>query len=207
MKKLTGVAVVACALFFGPVMATAQSPSASDPAASSGSTTSASVATVPVEPASEQTDGVRFRGGIALSGGGEFASGFEVGMGGVEGCVGVQINNLIGLYVQPSLSVGVGRLRGVEGVTGTLGISALIDFTITDYFFAGIGGGAGILNNPFGPEIHFRVGGYPVVVVGEDGYSRQGLMLGIDARIFFLQNGPEMYPVTQILASVGYEVF
>lgn len=152
-------------------------------------------------------DGVRFRGAIAASGGAEFASGFEVGMGGLEGRVGVQINNLIGVYVQPSLAFGGGVISNSAVVTGTAGISALIDFTIENHFFVGIGGGVGILNNPIGPEIHLRIGAYPVVVVGQDGYSRQGLVVGVDARMFFLSGAGGDLLVGQVLGSIGYEVF
>jgi hypothetical protein len=169
------------------------------------------VMVAPPPSAPTATDGLRFRGGIAAAGGAEFASGFAVGMGGVEGRAGLQINNLIGVYLQPYLSFGGGSVSvgagSLPAVTGTAGLSALIDFTFADRFFAGIGGGFGILNNPVGPEIHVRVGGYPIEVTGEDGYSRQGLMVGLDARLFILFSGPNTLPVMQMMASVGYEVF
>ncbi|MBZ0116567.1 MAG: hypothetical protein K8H88_06225 [Sandaracinaceae bacterium] len=160
----------------------------------------------PQEPA-EAPDGVRFRGGIAAAGGGEFVSDFVFGMGGVEGRAGVQLNNLIGIYLQPYLAFGYGSVGIVSGFTATAGASALIDFTFADRFFVGLGGGFGVLNNPVGPEIHVRVGGYPVMSVGGDGYSRQGLMLGVDARMFFLFSGSNVLPVAQIMGSIGYEVF
>lgn len=153
------------------------------------------------------SDGVRFRGAIAAAGGGEFVSDFAFGMGGLEGRVGVQINNLIGIYVQPSLSFGTGSYAGRTTFTGTAVMSALIDFTIADHFFVAAGGGVGILNNPIGPEIHLRVGGYPAVAIGEDGFSRQGLMLGVDARLFILESGGQTLPVMQLMGSIGYEVF
>jgi len=77
-------------------------------------------------------------------------------------------------------------------LTGTAGVS---------------GGGVGVLNNPVGPEIHFRIGGYPLVARGQNGFTRKGLMLGVDARIFFLSQGGVDLTVGQVLASIGYEVF
>lgn len=161
----------------------------------------------PVAPEPGSVDGVRFRGAIAASGGVEFASGFEVGMGGIEGRLGVQINHLIGVYVQPSLSFGGGVISNIPVITGTAGVSALIDFTFFDRLFVGIGGGVGILNNPVGPELHIRVGGYPVMGFGADGYSREGLVVSLDSRIFFLSGGGGDLIVGQILGCIGYEVY
>jgi len=169
----------------------------------------------PPPPPPHHTDGVRFRGAIALAGGGEFGSGGGVsyggGLGGLEGRLGVQINNLIGIYVQPSLAFGpLTETQGassVTGATGTAGATALVDFTFVNRFFVAAGGGAGILNNPFGPEIHFRLGGYPLVGYGENGYTRKGLMVGVDTHVFFLSSPGAPSTMVQIMGTVGYEVF
>lgn len=164
----------------------------------------------PVEPA-RPTDGVRFRGAIAAAGGAEFggtgANSFAIGMGGLEGRVGVQISNLVGLYVAPYLAFGGGDIGGITAVTGTAGVSLLVDFTIADRFFIGVGGGYGVLNNPHGPVIHARLGGYPVMGVGEDGYSRNGLVLSLEARVFLPSFGGEVIPIGQMMGCIGYEVF
>jgi hypothetical protein len=218
MKKVLGISI----LVYGSVFtsaALAQDATGTVTTTTAGTDPAAGMAVQEVQPVAPaqpvpmqpvQSDGVRFRGGIAAAGGAEFASGFLVGMGGIEGRLGVQISNLIGIYVQPSLSFGAGEVNGGGGrtvFTGTFGVSALVDFTIEDYFFFGVGGGFGILNNPVGAEIHVRLGAYPVFWRGDDGYSRGGLMVGVDARTFLLFAGSQVLPVGQIMASIGYEVF
>jgi hypothetical protein len=165
---------------------------------------------VPAPPPEEPPlDGVRFRGGISAAGGGEFVSNYAFGMGGIEGRLGVQINHLIGVYAAPYLAFGAGSVgSGLSAFTGTAGVSAIVDFTIADQFFVGAGGGFGVLNNPTGPAIHLRVGGYPAMGFGANGYRRRGLVVGLDARLFLLDDGLNgIVPVMQIMAGVGYEAF
>lgn len=148
-----------------------------------------------------------FRGGISVNGGGEFISNFSIGMVGIDGRLGVQINRIFGIYVQPSFAAGGGTIAGVSGATATLGATALADFTFANRFFVAAGGGAGILNNPFGPEIHFRVGGYPVMGWGEGHVVRKGLMLGVDAHFFFVTSAGQGLSVMQLMAGIGYEAY
>lgn len=179
-------------------------------AASGHTTTSSAVATSPAPraDAAPRPDGVRFRWGIQAAGGGEFVSNFAFGMGGLEGQIGVQVSELLGIYVQPYLAFGAGSIgSGVVGLTGTAGASLLVDFTFLDRLFVAVGGGYGILNNPHGPEIHVRLGGYPAMGFGENGYSRHGLVLAVDGRTFFLFSGPEVVPVMQVMGTIGYAAF
>lgn len=154
-----------------------------------------------------ERDVPHFRGGIAAIGGGEFISNFSIGMAGIDARLGVQINRIFGIYVQPSLAFGGGTIAGVSGATGTAGATVLADFTFANRFFVAAGGGAGILNNPFGPEIHFRVGGYPVMGWGEGHVVRKGLMLGLDAHFFFVTSAGQGLSVMQVMAGIGYEVY
>lgn len=158
-------------------------------------------------PPPERHDGVRFRGGIAAVGGAEFLDNFGIGMGGLEGRLGVQLDNLIGIYAQPYLAFGAGDIGGASGGTGTAGVSALVDFTFANRVFVGVGGGAGILNNPAGPELHIRAGAYPVMGYGENGYTRKGLMVGLESRVFFLSQGGTGLTVMQLFGTIGYEAF
>lgn len=145
-------------------------------------------------------DGVRFRGGISGGGGALIFDPFgTLGIGGLDGRLGVQINDLIGVYAQPQLGV----YGGGGGIGGLFGTSALIDFTFIDQIFVGAGGGFAILNAPVAGEIHIRAGGYPVIGFGDDGIVRQGLMLGMDLRIFFVSGIVAVSP----MASIGYEAF
>lgn len=157
----------------------------------------------PVEEADE--DGVRFRGGVSIGAGALLVSGFTAGMGGVDGRIGVQINDLIGVYAQPHLSFGAGDLGSTTGFTGAAGTSVLADFTFVDQVFVAAGGGfsyLGAVPDP-GGELHFRVGGYPVVGEGENGIRRKGLMLGADMRVYFLGGTTILQP----MGSIGYEAF
>jgi hypothetical protein len=148
-------------------------------------------------------DGVRFRGGISLGGGGEFVSGFTAGLGGLDGRLGVQINRLVGVYLQPHFSAGAGSIGNVSGATGTAAATVLADFTFIDRIFVGAGAGYGLVNNPHGAAIHFRFGGYPLMKFSEIAPRRKGLMVGADLRTYFTQVGP----VVQFMAAVGYEAY
>jgi hypothetical protein len=148
-------------------------------------------------------DGVRFRGGISAGGGGLFLNSFSLGLGGVDGRLGVQINDLIGVYAQPQLAIYGGSIGPASGVGGIVGGSGVVDFTFLDQIFVGIGGGGALINNPSGGELHIRAGGYPVFGFGEDNIRRKGLMLGLDLRLFFVSGAVLMSPT----ASIGYEAF
>lgn len=151
----------------------------------------------------EDADGVRFRFGVAGGGGAMFWNGPELTYGGVDLRFGAQINDLIAIYAQPQLGFYSGNFGGTTGVGGLLGTSVLADFTIIDRLFVGAGGGVGILNNPSGGELHFRLGGYPFMSGGKKNARRKGLMLGADLRLHFVQGNTFVAPTFNI----GYESF
>jgi hypothetical protein len=153
-----------------------------------------------------EADGMRFRGAVGatlgletVSAGGASLSG---AMFGAEGRLGLQLNNLIGIYAEPQLSFG--SLGGAFGFTGTFTTAAMVDLTLMDRFFAGAGVGYGVLNNPTGPLLEVRGGFYPLMGHGDNGIRRKGLFIGADFRAVFLSSG-----VTGVLVggSVGYEAF
>lgn len=189
LVRIAGIVVVtACCLVAVP--AAAQAPAPQAPAAQ--------------PPAPQDRDGVRFRGGIAVSGGGTFVAGWKLGMAGLDGRLGVQINDLLGIYVQPHFSIGGGSRAGVTGLTGFAGGALMADVTLRDRYFAGAGGGVTILNNPVAGELHFRAGAYPIMGYGRDGIRRKGLMLGIDFRTYFAEGGLN---VVNVMGSIGYEAY
>jgi len=157
-------------------------------------------AEVDAEP--EDKDEARFRGGISGGGGALIFSGNAAGLGGLDGRIGAQIIDLVGLYVQPHVALGAG-----SGVfAGSLGGTLVIDFTFIDHIFVGVGGGGGLVQ--FGGTeaagmLHFRAGGYPVVGFGEDGIRRKGLMLGADVIVHFAAG--QVLPSPMV--SIGYEAF
>jgi hypothetical protein len=151
-----------------------------------------------------EEDGPRFRGGVALEGGGWFISGYSAGLVGVEGRLGAQINNMIGVYAQPEFSLGAGKVAGVAGITGTAGASALVDFTFLNQIFVAAGGGGGYIGNAPGAMVHLRAGGYPVFTHGAHSGRRKGLMIGLDMRIYVISGyGAVMSP----MLGIGYEAY
>lgn len=142
---------------------------------------------------------IRFRSGISVGGGREMVSGSGFNMGGVDGRLGMQISDLLGIYVQPHLSFG----SGGAGSTGTFAGTVLADLTLRERFFAAGGFGYGVLNNPSGAVVHFRAGGYPLMSVSQDGVRRKGLMVGVDSRTFFVSGATVEY----VLVSIGYEKY
>lgn len=167
----------------------------------------------PVPEESEDIDEPRFRGAIAGGGGAEILIGsgdsITAGMGGIDGRLGVQVMDLLGIYAQLHTSLGsfgdLGTGVAFAGITGTVAATLVADFTFIDQIFVGAGAGYGVLNNPHGPVVHIRAGGYPYMDFGEDGIRRKGLMLGLDMRIFVLPDSDvvAVYPMAQI----GYEAF
>jgi hypothetical protein len=153
--------------------------------------------------AQEAPDGPRFRGGVALDGGGLFISGYAFGLVGVDGHLGVQINNLIGVYAQPYFSVGGGSISGATGITGTAGVNAMVDFTFIDQIFVGAGGGGGLVGSAAAGQLHLRVGGYPIMRRGDNGIRRRGLMIGADVSVHFIEGFVLMQP----MLSIGYEAY
>jgi hypothetical protein len=170
----------------------------------------------------QETDGPRFRGGVALSGGGLAGGGVQSGLGlfGVDGRIGVQINNLIGVYGQPYLGVGGGSGLFI----GTVGALVMVDFTFIDHIFVGAGGGGGLVFGGVSAPVacfngvcdsssggaftagqaHLRLGGYPVVAQGLNGIRRKGLMVGLDLAVHIV---PGIGPLFQPMVGVGYEAF
>ena len=90
----------------------------------------------------EAESGVRFRWGITPMGGAMYG-GVSGGAGGLDMRFGAQISPLFGLYLQPSLIIGVGVGANESGSSASVlalyGVGALADFTFGDTFFVGLG--------------------------------------------------------------------
>jgi hypothetical protein len=186
----------------------------------------------------ERDDRARFRGGIAGEGGaiiiptetsaGE-SSTVVLGAVGVQGQIGVQINNLVGVYAVPSLDVLFGEAGGI-GVAAAI----LVDFTIEDMVSIGVGpdvgafaafgidvGGANSATFAgganAGARIHLAV--HPVVGIGENGIRRKAFSIGLETRLLggfsvagsVDENGDSESGATQFvfspLLTIGYTAF
>jgi hypothetical protein len=166
-------------------------------------TTAAPPASATVASSANGDDGARFRFAVAGGPGMMFGDGFSFGYGGVDLRFGAQINDMIGIYLQPQLGGYGGNAGASVGAGGLVGASAVVDFTFVDRLFVGAGFGAAVLNNPAGPELHLRLGGYPVVTRSSEKVRRKGLMLGVDFRMHFLNGLTVIAPTVNL----GYEAF
>jgi hypothetical protein len=160
--------------------------------------------------ASEQADGTRFRFGVA-AGPGLFTAKTENGSqkvsftyGGVDLRFGAQINDLIGVYAQPTLGYYTAGDEGVLAVGGLLGMAGAVDFTFLDRLFVGAGLGYTVYNNPAGVSPLLRIGGYPLMHRSEEKARRKGLMVGMDLRVTKLEG---LKSIVMPTFNVGYEAF
>jgi hypothetical protein len=164
------------------------------------------------EPPAGVQDGARFRFGVAGGLGFLSGAGYSFTYTGVDLRFGVQLSDMIAVYAQPQIggywtkpeSVNIdGTSIPVSTGGGLMGASVLADVTLIDRFFVGGGLGYGILNNPGGPELHFRAGGYPLMGRNKEKARRKGLMLGVDFRLHFLKGATFVAPTFNI----GYDAF
>jgi hypothetical protein len=153
----------------------------------------------------EGRDGLRSRVGFSVMGGATLIEGLAAPSFGGEARIGVQINHLVGVYGTPHFVIG-----NVGGnALSTFGLFAAtgdVDFTFLDHLYVGAGGGFGVVNNPVGPVLHLRLGGYPIMGRGENGYRRKGLQIGADMRVYFTSDAA-VGTVTEITGGIGYEAF
>lgn len=141
----------------------------------------------------DDRDGGRFRGAIAGTAGALVYAdaGLALGTGGVQGEIGGQINDLVGIVFVPGLGIVFGKQGGLY-----TSAAALVDFTIDDLISLGIGpeataylafgadgdgsGGSASGGGLVGGRLHFAV--HPALGYGEDGVRRKALSIGVDLR-------------------------
>jgi len=145
----------------------------------------------------------RFRFGVAGGPGLIAGSRTLLGYGGFDLRLGMQLNQQVGLYVQPQLGLYGGDAGNTSGVGGVAGVSGLVDVMLTDELFVAGGAGYAVLTSLAGPELHLRFGGYPVLRGGSAGARRKALMLGVDLRVYFLDVAAFVAPTF----NVGFETF
>jgi hypothetical protein len=155
-------------------------------------------------------DGARFRFGVA-GGIGFFSAANEVGSEkvsctyyGTDLRFGAQVNNLIGVYAQPTLGYYSVNGSGGLGAGGLMGFSVVADATFIDRLFVGAGVGYTVYNNPGGITPILRVGGYPLMSRSDLKARRKGLMVGADLRFTSLDGLKTIFMPT---FNVGYEAF
>jgi hypothetical protein len=161
-------------------------------------------------PAAPAVDGFRFRFGVA-GGFGFFTAQSELG-GAKVSCtyygadlrLGAQINDLIGVYVQPTLGYYTADVAFGFGVGGLAGVAVVADATIIDRFFVGAGIGYTVYNSPSGVTPILRIGGYPLMSRNDQVARRKGLMLGVDLRFTKLDG---LKNIVMPTFNLGFEAF
>lgn len=155
-------------------------------------------------------DGARFRFGVA-AGVGFFTAASEVGNAkvsctyyGLDLRFGAQINNMFGVYAQPTLGYYTADAGGALAGGGLLGVAAVADATFADRFFVGAGLGYTVYNSPAGVTPLLRVGGYPLMSRSDTKARRKGLMLGADLRFTSLDG---LKTIVMPTFNLGYEAF
>jgi hypothetical protein len=156
-----------------------------------------------------QADYARLRTGIDLTGGGLFLNGIGVGLVGLDGRLGVQLNNVFALYGQAHFVFGDGTapaLLGVSGGTEVFSLTAVADFTFRQVFVGFGVGGAYFGYEPYAsPEALFRFGFYPLERRHRWG-RRSGLMIGADLHLEYVPHGGgDAYLEPMFL--IGWEAF
>ena len=133
----------------------------------------------------------RFRGGIALEGGvlAVPRENLNFGLIGVQGQLGVQVNNQFGIYAVPSFDIGIGHSVG-----GNIAGALMFDLTAADFFTFGVGPDVGVFlvgndddyyhgsstaaGAVYGGRVHLAIN----PIVARSYGRRTGLTIGLDTR-------------------------
>lgn len=175
-----------------PILSTSEAAAADPPEA--GMAPAPPPAVMVPAPVLPPPDGARFRGGIAAEAGALIAPGlFTLGVAGIQGTLGAQINNMIGVYGVPNFDIVFGSVGGVN-----LSFAVMVDFTFDDNLtvgagpdvgvFAAIGGSGGSGGSAsaaggalYGARLHFSWN--PVISRNASGPRRKALSIGADVRL------------------------
>ncbi len=165
---------------------------------------------VPMQAAPPPASESGLRNGFSLSVGQEFGTSnigneFSGQLYGVDWRIGMQLNKAIGVYLHTHLSLGTITNNSVSGYTGNFATALTGEYTLPMRVFVAAGAGYGVLNNPSGPLVGFRVGYYPFEKTSV-GKSRR-LNVAVDSRLYFVSAGAESITMKHIALSIGYDRF
>jgi len=187
MKFIALSSIASALMIAAPALAQTAPPPASPPPTAAPAPASRATP-VAVAPAPAPSDHARFRGGIGLEGGQLIAPGtFNFTNVALDAQLGVQINNAVGIYVEPNLgaivgnaaglSLGVGLLADYTGLAGdAITLGGGVETKLAVAFGDTSGGGAF-----YGGVVHFAWNA--VVGHGEDGVRRRALVIGVDVHL------------------------
>lgn len=169
------------------------------------------MAVAPAPPPVAPATGTRLRNGFSLSVGQEFGTSnvnneFSGQLYGLDWRIGAQINDALAVYLHSHLSLGsISQNGGASGYTGNFATALTGEYTLPMRLFLAGGAGYGVLNNPSGPLVQFRVGYYPFEKEGA-GKARR-LNVALDTRLYFVSAGNESITMKHIALSLGYDRF
>lgn len=156
--------------------------------------------------ADEAPDRARFRGGVSAEVGAYRIDGETLGLIGLQGRLGVQFRDWIGLYAAPSFQFGVGEWD----VMGRIALGVVPEFTISDLFFFGAGpelfaaGGATDEHGVFGTAANIGILGRAGFAFGSKRPGRRhAFTLAGDMRVDFYAHDVGVAPTL----SLGYDAF
>lgn len=156
-------------------------------------------------------DGARFRGGVGLEVGAFAIPGVGVlGLAGIQGQLGGQINNNWAVYAIPTLDFGFGK-------TAAVGLSAgvLAEYTLDAVpLSVGVGPEAGLLaafssDTGFGAAFYgarLHAAFYPVVAKAIDRPRRKGLYVGLDVGVLAGAFGGTTVTANTVTATAGTSI-
>jgi hypothetical protein len=162
----------------------------------------------------QEPDGVRFRGGIGLEAGPLIITHVGgLGVVGLQGQLGVQINNNWAVYAVPSLDIafgggGTGLAVGgaVLGEYTFTGIPISVGAGLSAGQFAVFGDGTAFGSAPYyGARLHGAW--YPVMNRGWNGIRRRALFVALDVNIEGFPQAGESPIIFSPVVSVGYQAF
>ena len=119
--------------------------------------------------------------------------------------VSYHLNKAIGVYLHTHLSLGSITNNNVSGYTGNFATAITGEYTLPMRVFLGAGAGYGVLNNPSGPLVGFRVGYYPFETTSAE--KKRRLNIALDTRLYFVSAGAESITMKHIAVSIGYDRF
>ena len=126
-------------------------------------------------------------------------------MFGLDWRIGLKLSPSLAIYLNSHLSIGPQKLGAQDDIAANLSSAAIVEYTLPQRVFFGLGGGYAVVDNPTGVMIQGRAGWYPLAKSFEQVHRR--LNVALDLRYFMLSEGGQDAKITQVSLSIGYDRF
>jgi hypothetical protein len=124
---------------------------------------------------------------------------------GLDWRIGLKLSPSLALYLDSHISMGNQKVGEIDDFAATLATGAIVEYTLPQRIFFGLGGGFAVVDNPTGPMIQGRVGWYPLAKSFE--HVTRRMNVGVDIRYYMLSEGGQDLGITQISLAIGYDRF